>query len=107
MALNSTGSASVSSPVPSPLPSSTASLRERLAHLPRDTRDTLFQMAVIGWTVAPHLLHLPPWCAAMTLALLAWRTRLALIRPRCTTTTCRATPCTNTSECNRPRCSNR
>ena len=54
-------------------------LREKAAHLPRDTRDTLFQMAVIGWTVAPHLLHLPLWCAAMTLVLLAWRTRLALI----------------------------
>ena len=54
------------------------SLREKTAHLPRDTRDTLFQMAVIGWTVAPHLLHLPLWCTAMTLALLGWRTRLAL-----------------------------
>ena len=54
------------------------SLREKTAHLPRDTRDTLFQMAVIGWTVAPHLLHLPLWCTAMTVALLGWRTRLAL-----------------------------
>ena len=54
------------------------SLRERAAHLPRDTRDTLFQMAVIGWTVAPHLLHLPLWCAGMTLLLLSWRTWLAL-----------------------------
>ena len=53
-------------------------LRERLAHLPRDTRDTLFQLAVIAWTVAPHLLHLPPWCLLMTTALLAWRARLAL-----------------------------
>ncbi len=54
------------------------SQRERLAHTPRDTRDTLFQLAVIGWTVAPHLLHLPLWCGAMTLALLAWRAKLAL-----------------------------
>ena len=53
-------------------------LRERIAHLPRDTRDTLFQLFVIGWTVAPHLLHLPLWCVAMTLALLGWRARLAL-----------------------------
>ena len=53
-------------------------LRERLAHLPRDTRDTLFQLAVIGWTVAPHLLHLPAWCGFMTVALLLWRARLAL-----------------------------
>ena len=55
-----------------------STLRERAAHLPRDTRDTLFQMAVIGWTVAPHLLHLPLWCTAMTVCLLGWRTRLAL-----------------------------
>ncbi len=53
-------------------------LAERLAHLPRDTRDTLFQLLVIGWTIAPHLLHLPPWCGVMTVSLLAWRARLAL-----------------------------
>ncbi len=53
-------------------------LLERAAHLPRDARDTLFQLAVIAWTVAPHLLHLPLWCAVMTLALLGWRARLAL-----------------------------
>jgi transglutaminase-like putative cysteine protease len=52
-------------------------LRERLAHLPRDTRDTLFQLAVIGWTIAPHLLHLPAWCAPMVVALLGWRATLA------------------------------
>ena len=42
-----------------------AAARERLAHLPRDTRDTLFQLCVIGWTIAPHLLHLATWCAPM------------------------------------------
>ncbi|MDP1900955.1 MAG: DUF3488 and transglutaminase-like domain-containing protein [Rubrivivax sp.] len=52
--------------------------RARAAHLPRDTRDTLFQLAVIGWAVAPHLLHLPLWCGAMTALLLLWRARLAL-----------------------------
>ncbi len=55
-----------------------STLRERLAHLPRDTRDTLFQLAVIGWTIAPHLLHLPLWCGFMTVTLLLWRARLAL-----------------------------
>ena len=55
-----------------------SALRQRLAHLPRDTRDTLFQLAVIAWTIAPHLLHLPLWCTPMVLALLAWRARLAL-----------------------------
>ena len=56
----------------------TTTLRERAAHLPRDTRDTLFHLVVIGWTIAPHLLHLPLWCGAMTTALLLWRARLAL-----------------------------
>ena len=49
----------------------------RLRHLPRDARDTLFHLAVIGWTVLPHLLHLPAWCAAMVGGVLAWRGRLA------------------------------
>ncbi len=55
-----------------------ATLSERLDHLPRDTRDTLFHLAVIGWTIAPHLLHLPTWCALMSVLLLLWRARLAL-----------------------------
>jgi transglutaminase-like putative cysteine protease len=47
-------------------------------HLPRDTRDTLFLLLVIAWTVLPHLLHLPLWCAALTGGVLLWRGRLAL-----------------------------
>jgi transglutaminase-like putative cysteine protease len=47
-------------------------------HLPRDSRDTLFQLAVIGWTVLPHLAHLPPWCMALTALMLFWRAQLAL-----------------------------
>jgi hypothetical protein len=47
-------------------------------HLPRDARDTLFQLAVIGWTVLPHLSHLAPWCIALTGLMLAWRAHLAL-----------------------------
>ena len=50
----------------------------QLQHLPRDTRDTLFQLLVIAWTITPHLLHLPLWCGAMSAALLVWRARLAL-----------------------------
>ncbi|MCE2908193.1 MAG: DUF3488 and transglutaminase-like domain-containing protein [Burkholderiaceae bacterium] len=46
--------------------------------MPRDARDTLFLLAVIAWTVAPHLMHLPAWCGAMTLAVLAWRGWLTL-----------------------------
>ena len=45
---------------------------------PRETRDTLFQLAVIGWTVLPHLVRQPLWCAVLTLGVLAWRARLAL-----------------------------
>ena len=53
-------------------------LRERIAHLPRDTRDTLFHLFVIAWTLAPHLLHLAPWAGWMAGALLLWRARLAV-----------------------------
>jgi protein-glutamine gamma-glutamyltransferase len=54
-----------------------AGLGERWQRLPRDTRDTLFQLAVIAWAVAPQLLHRPVWCALLTLALLGWRATLA------------------------------
>jgi transglutaminase-like putative cysteine protease len=47
-------------------------------HLPRDSRDTLFQLAVIAWTVLPHLSHLAPWCIALTGLMLFWRAHLAV-----------------------------
>ena len=47
--------------------------------LPRDARDTLFLLAVIAWTVLPHLSHLPLWCALLSGAVLLWRGRLALV----------------------------
>ncbi|MBP6900499.1 MAG: DUF3488 domain-containing transglutaminase family protein [Burkholderiaceae bacterium] len=47
-------------------------------HWPRDTRDTLFQLAVIALTVAPHLWHLPLWCGLLTAVVLGWRTQIAL-----------------------------
>jgi transglutaminase-like putative cysteine protease len=46
--------------------------------LPRDTRDTLFLLGVIGWTVLPHLSHLPLWCVLLCAVVLLWRTKLAL-----------------------------
>ncbi|MBI5257253.1 MAG: DUF3488 domain-containing transglutaminase family protein [Burkholderiales bacterium] len=46
--------------------------------LPRDARDTLFQLAVIGWTVLPHLGHLAWWCGAITMLVLFWRGWLAV-----------------------------
>ena len=55
--------------------------RDRLLawrHWPRDTRDTLFQLALIAWIVAPHLGHLPLWCGLLTAAVLGWRAQLAL-----------------------------
>ena len=47
-------------------------------YLPRDARDTLFLLGVIGWTVLPHVPHLPIWCSLLTLVVLLWRTKLAL-----------------------------
>jgi protein-glutamine gamma-glutamyltransferase len=49
-----------------------------LRHLPRDARDTLFLIAVIGWTVLPHASHLPLWCSLLTLVVLLWRAQLAI-----------------------------
>ena len=57
-------------------------LLHRLACLPRDSRDTLFLLAVIAWVLLPHAAHLPLWCSALAGALLAWRGWLALsLRP--------------------------
>jgi len=47
-------------------------------NLPRETRDTLFLLGIIGWTVLPHLSHLPWWCGALTGLVLVWRAHLAL-----------------------------
>ena len=47
-------------------------------HLPRESRDTLFLLGVIGWTVLPHAFHLPGWCIALTAVVLAWRAAVAL-----------------------------
>ncbi|MEO6409573.1 MAG: transglutaminaseTgpA domain-containing protein, partial [Burkholderiaceae bacterium] len=46
--------------------------------MPREARDTLFLLGVIGWTVLPHAAHLPAWCGWLTLAVLLWRARLAV-----------------------------
>ena len=50
----------------------------RLATLPRDSRDTLFLLLVIGWVMLPQASHLPLWCAALAATLLLWRALLAL-----------------------------
>jgi transglutaminase-like putative cysteine protease len=57
-------------------------LREPIAawqrRLPRETRDTLLLLAVIAFTTAPHLAHLPLWCDILVLGVLGWRAHLAL-----------------------------
>ena len=50
----------------------------RLAALPRESRDTLFLLLVIGWIVLPHVGHLPWWCSLLAAAILAWRGTLAI-----------------------------
>ncbi len=52
-------------------------MSERWQRLPRDARDTLFLLAVIGWTVLPHADTVPLWCNAMTAAVLLGRGWLA------------------------------
>lgn len=52
--------------------------RATRATLPRETRDTLFLLAVIGWTVAPHLPHVPWWAGTLAIGVLLWRGALAL-----------------------------
>ena len=53
-------------------------LRETLAHLPREVRDTLFLLAVIGWVVFMQVAHIPWWCSALTAVVLVWRARITL-----------------------------
>ena len=48
------------------------------SHLPRDARDVLFLLAVIGWTLTPHFAHLPWWCPLLTGVVILWRARLAV-----------------------------
>jgi transglutaminase-like putative cysteine protease len=50
----------------------------RLAALPRDARDTLFLLFVIGWVVVPHVPNLPWWCSLLCGAVLLWRGSLAV-----------------------------
>lgn len=47
------------------------------ARLPRETRDTLFMLLVIGWIVVLQIGHIPSWAIGVALAALAWRGWLA------------------------------
>jgi transglutaminase-like putative cysteine protease len=48
------------------------------SHLPRDARDVLFLLALIAWTITPHLARLPWWCTALAAVVLLWRAQLAI-----------------------------
>lgn len=50
----------------------------RIAALPREARDTLFLLVVIGWVALPHFGHLPWWCGTFVGAVLLWRGYLAV-----------------------------
>lgn len=55
---------------------------KQLAHLPRDSRDTLFMLAVMTWVVMPQVAHLPLWCSLLGASVLMWRGWLAItLRP--------------------------
>jgi protein-glutamine gamma-glutamyltransferase len=49
----------------------------RIDSLPRETRDTLFLLVVIGWIMLPQLSHVPWWCGVLAVAVLLWRGWLA------------------------------
>lgn len=53
-------------------------LAARLPVLPREARDTLFLLFVIGWIVLPHVGRLPWWCSLLVFTILAWRGSLAI-----------------------------
>ncbi|HET6827931.1 MAG TPA: DUF3488 and transglutaminase-like domain-containing protein [Ramlibacter sp.] len=55
-----------------------STLRRKMAALPREARDMLFLLAVIGWVVLPHVSHLPLWCSLFTAGILVWRGTLAV-----------------------------
>ncbi len=51
---------------------------QRLRHLPREARDTLFLLAVMAWVIGPLTPHLPVWCGALAAAILLWRASMAV-----------------------------
>jgi len=55
---------------------------KRLRNLPRDSRDSLFMLLLIGWILMPQVSHLPLWCSLLSGTVLLWRGYLALtLRP--------------------------
>ncbi|WP_334133514.1 transglutaminase family protein, partial [Tepidimonas sp.] len=65
-------------PGPAALPSTGASAADGgHAGIPRETRDTLFVLAIIGWIAALQWGEVPAWTLALVAAVLAWRGWLA------------------------------
>jgi transglutaminase-like putative cysteine protease len=54
----------------------------KMKGLPRDARDTLFLLLVIGWVVLPQVGHLPWWCTSLAAGVLLWRGWLAVAARR-------------------------
>ena len=48
------------------------------SRLPRDARDTLFLLVVIGWIAAMQIPHVPWWCSMLAAGVLGWRTAITL-----------------------------
>ncbi|MES2880419.1 MAG: DUF3488 and transglutaminase-like domain-containing protein [Pseudomonadota bacterium] len=53
-------------------------LLNTLRNLPRDSRDTLFMLAVMAWVILPQVNHLPLWCSGLAAGVLLWRGWLAV-----------------------------
>lgn len=53
-------------------------LNAKLQALPRDARDTLFLLAVIGLILLPQIANLPWWCSTLAAIVLLWRGTLAV-----------------------------
>jgi protein-glutamine gamma-glutamyltransferase len=51
--------------------------RQANGGLPREARDTLFLLVVVGGVVLLQVQYIPLWCTLLTLLVLGWRARLA------------------------------
>ena len=71
--LNSTASNTAPSPATPSATVAPSSYWQRLASLPREVRDTLFLLGLIGWVVALLSPNLPAWCWGGAAVVLGWR----------------------------------
>jgi transglutaminase-like putative cysteine protease len=64
--------------LPAEIPARPGGVWVHLNALPRDSRDTLFLLLVIGWVILPQVAKLPLWCSSLAGAVLLWRGWLAV-----------------------------